>query len=425
MDLQLVRIHPNIATAADAKKLPPLAQQQLLSALRAYFGKKTSFTAAFGDGECSADGFRGEAVANPGVGLYDYWETNVDSGSVFRHGTLTSAGVEMIQNDFGIHTDEPNPTAEMDQLVEDLQGAPRVADPDAPYVFEEDEDGEEILADINRPDAVPADAKGWKKLLLAYKVTESFVRKYEAQFGPKCKVWWKIYTYTKLSEDYLRTHVAQLDWENVSYAQTRLSEEFLREFSDYLGWKEVSWAQNLSESFIRDFADRVDWAKIARYQPLSDAFIAEFADRIDFADLDMQQRSEAFIRAHQEQVDWEEVSEDAHLSEAFIREFQARVDWPGISKYQQLSTPFLEEFADRIEWSNLSFNRKLTDEQVRAYADRFNWVALVVFGRPLSEALVREHEAHIPRAGWQHLIERKRLSPAYKKEVQARLRTMK
>ena len=425
MDLQLVRIHPNIAPAADAKKLPPLAQQQLLSALRAYFGKKTSFAAAFGDGECSADGFRVEAIGEPGVGLYDYWETNGDSGSVFRHGTLTSAGVEMIQNDFGIHTDEANPTAEMHDLVDDLHGAPRVADPAAPYVFEKEEDGDEILADINRPDAVPTDAKGWKKLLLAYEVTEGFVRKYEAQFGPKCKVWWKIYTYTKLSEDYLRTHAAQLDWENVSYAQTRLSEDFLREFSDYLGWKEVSWAQNLSEAFIRDFADRVDWEKIARYQPLSDAFIAEFADRINFRKLDMKQRSEAFIRAHQEQVDWEEVSEDARLSEAFIREFQARVDWPGISKYQQLSTPFLEEFADRIHWGSLSANKYLTDEQIRAYADKLGWLTMIIFGRRISEALIREHEAHIPRVAWQDLSEGKRLSPAYKKEVQARLRTMK
>ncbi len=423
MEYHLVRLYPAVASAAEARRLPELPQQQLLRALKAYHGPKTTLASAFRGGECAADGFRVEDAAHPGTGLYDYWEVNADSGSVFVHETLTSAGVEMIQFSFDVCAGYPDADGAADLLAQALQHAARVPNPADPYVFEYDERNREVLADFNRPDAAPTTRKEWDQLLNAHHVTEGFVRKYEAHFGPK--MWWKIYGYTRLSEDYLRTHAAHLDWERICIGQ-KLSEAFIREFEARVDWEMVSTFQPLSEDFIREFQARVDWVKIANTQRLSDAFVAEFAARLNPTQLDIRQRSEAFVRQHQAVLDWNRISQDVHLSEAFIREFAGKLNWALVSVGQQLSTPFIEEFADRITWSNLSHNPHLTDEQMRHFKDRLSWGHLIYFGRRISEEMIREHEALIPdRMGWETVVSRKMVGPEYLKEISSRLRAAK
>ncbi len=121
MTLFLSCQYDHVDSAAAVKKLPPLQQAQILIAVNAYFGPKRTLVSAFRGGECAMNGFRVADAAHPDVPLYHYWETNADSGYVFRHGTTTGAGVERMQFDFEVMNGTPEAAA----LAEAMQHAQR------------------------------------------------------------------------------------------------------------------------------------------------------------------------------------------------------------------------------------------------------------------------------------------------------------
>jgi hypothetical protein len=425
MELLLISQYPDIQTAAQAKKLPALQQAQILVAVKAYFGPTRTLIGAFRGGECELTGFRVVEAAHPEGTLYDYWETNADSGYVFVHGTTTGAGVEHIQFSF-----EAMPrTPEAEALAAAMQRAKRlVGNPVAPLgrlVFVDNGAGKELLADFRHPDDVPATAAAWQALLADHNVSESFVRTYAAQLPPAAWLRLSASAHSRFSEQFYYDFADHLDWHVLSGQYQALSPDLIRDFADRLDWATASAMQTLPEDVIRAFSEQVDWGKIAGSQPLSAAFVEEFADRLDLRALHLRYRSEAFIRQHQEQLDWRTISQQAILSESFIREFQDRLDWHEIAQYQCLSTAFVEEFRARIHWYFYSMNRHLTDDQIRHFKDDLSWSNLIYFGRRISEEMIRAHEAYIGEVVWRALIQRNRLSPAYEKEIKARLRAAK
>ena len=422
MTLCFVRHTRDLNSAEYAEELLAVQQQQLLLTFRAV--EENDFETLFYafenlGGYNRADGHYVVDVANPAVLLYDYWEITTSAGGcLFLHDTLTTAGVEMASYDFkAVPAAAAAVRLERAQLAEALQAADWTESPVTPWIFAKDAKGRWALAGLTAYAIVPSTPEEWEKLLFRYDLTEAFVRQYWRHIAPEWR--WRMSSSTVLSEEFIREHATELDWADISLHQT-LSESFIREFADRVKWGAICVQQTLSEPFIREFADRVKWSKVAAYQQLSDEFVAEFADQIKVRKLDLRQRSEAFVRAHQKALGWKHLSQNGRLSEAFIREFQDKVNWAEIAANQTLSVAFLTEFADRLDWAVLSANQHLSDEVLRAFADRLYWDHLANFGRPLTEAQIREHEERFSAAALDYFISLGRIGPAYRQEINAR-----
>lgn len=84
---------------------------------------------------------------------------------------------------------------------------------------------------------------------------------------------WLFVSRQKLSEEFIRSHADQVQWDAISIYQS-LSEDFIREFSDRVNWKAISKYQSLSESFIREFSARIDWYSLRGPVNIVEEFIA-------------------------------------------------------------------------------------------------------------------------------------------------------
>lgn len=428
MTLQLITRGPLITTAADAKKLAPIHRDQLLAALASYFGKKTSFAAAFPADE-PAEAQRYE-VAAPGDAAprYDLREISVDGGELFVHATTDRTGVELGQGGFEVVSDASD--SDLAELVAELSAAERLPDPDAPLLLEKDTwDGQTVLrvAGFNRPDAVPKTPKEWDKLLRwpNIYVTEAFAK---AHAGSLTRGNWQtVARYARLSEGFILEHAEQLGWSEISRRQV-LSEAFLAEHADRVDWAGASHEQRLSEDFLRAHAHRVDWSAVAQSQALSEAFIEEFADKLPFKRLNTAKLSESFIRQHADALDWHGplgVSEHPSLSVAFLKEHADRLSWSKVTLRRGHDEDVLEAFEDRIEWRLLGANVQVSEARLRRHASRIDWRMVVRSKRPLSDELVRDHAAFLDETSWRELVEGKRVSPAYAKEISAQLKAAK
>ena len=438
MPLQLIARGPLISSAPNAKKLTKDQQAQLSFALKTYFGKKVSLANAFPRDEPTwVQRFEVVDADDPSTVLYDFWEINADSGELFVAGVAKSASIERLQGCFSVVTNADDDGA-LSELALALSQAERLPDPDAPFLFEPDEIRGSYgmkpirrIAAFRKPEAMPKTKKEWDQLLTGENiyVTEAFAEQYSAHFTPSN---WKIIcSYTTLSEDFLRKHHASLGWANIGFSQV-LSEPFLREFAEQLvwnGWQGICARQKLSEGFLREQLERIDWTAVAQNQELSVGFIEEFAAKIPLGLLDVTRLPEDFLRKYADQLSWDgthgSISMRADLSESFVRDFQDRLNWTKVTMYRDNSSEFLDEFAERIEWRHLGHNKHLTDAQIRHYKDKISWLDLIAFGRRLSDDMIREHAAYLDENMWTTLVERKKVSPEYAKEITARLRDEK
>jgi hypothetical protein len=399
MKLKLFLIQQDIDTYAEVKELPKIQQKQLALELKAYFGKKVPLREAF-DGECIANYWQAASADDPDNVLYDFWEINTDSGGVFHANTTDEAGVEMIQGSFDVQAKFVS-DRQVALLADAFSEAERTKRISQDYEF--NAQGE--VVDFKSDALVPSDPKHWLKFLKNQKVSEEFVRKYQASFNKRC--WDRICETVTLSEAFLLEFARKINWDTVSQYQ-RLSEGFIREQQARLNWTKISFYQTLSENFIHEFQSVVNWDYISSQQVLSEPFIREFADRISWDAISWSQAlSYDFIREFQEKINWKNLCTYGKLSEAFLREFTHKFDWTcwlNISQAQRLSSTFIDEFSDSIQWRALSRNPFLTDEQLRTYKDKLDWNTLIIFGRSLSEPLLREFQAQIlsPEATSKH-----------------------
>lgn len=79
-------------------------------------------------------------------------------------------------------------------------------------------------------------------------------------------IWFDIFEYHKLSENFIRKYVEQYDndiWSVISKYQT-LSEDFIIEFKDKVDWYDISGKQKFSEEFALKFHNELDWSLIIR-----------------------------------------------------------------------------------------------------------------------------------------------------------------
>jgi hypothetical protein len=421
MKLILFLVQQSITTYAEIKELPKIQQKQVAVELKAYLGKTTTIKDAF-DGECMANYWQVAAADDPEKMLYDFWEINSDSGGVFHANTIEETGVEMIQGSFGLQAKfSGDQNAAL--LADALTDAERTKPVNKDYEF--NEMGEVII--FKSDELIPTDAKQWNKFLKNQKVSEGLVRKYGAAFNKAC--WSTVCERVTLSETFILAFANKINWAAVSQYQ-QLSEDFIRQQQGRLDWTKVSFHQKLSENFMREFQEMLNWDYLSMKQIFSEAFMREFADKISWVIVSWSQpMSDDFIREFQDNIKWEHLCTYKKLSEEMRRNFSPKFDWNtwlSISRSQVLSDAFIHEFADSIQWSGISMNLYLTDEQLRLYQDKLNWRTVIVFGRSMSEALLKEFEHHISvpepfkQDIWIYVLKNKKkfaLSETFKQEI--------
>lgn len=100
-------------------------------------------------------------------------------------------------------------------------------------------------------------------------------------------IWFDIFKYQKLSENFIRKYVEQYDndiWSVISSYQT-LSEDFINEFKDKVIWYDISGKQKFSEEFALKFHNKLYWAPIIRRKLFSIDFYIQNIDFLTTEDL--------------------------------------------------------------------------------------------------------------------------------------------
>jgi len=183
-----------------------------------------------------------------------------------------------------------------------------------------------------------------KEMTKLRQVDEELIRKYD-------KYWdWIQISKARLSETLIDDYTNYVSWTEVSM-HSKLSENFIRKHDKDVNWDKISeWQRDLSEKFIREYSDKVDWKAISQYQKLSESFMIEFADKVDWFYVSKSQKlSERFMHRFQNELDWGRLSRYQVMSEKFIRDHKDKVKWNSIFMYQKTSDDFKEEFSDEYK----------------------------------------------------------------------------
>lgn len=231
------------------------------------------------------------------------------------------------------------------------------------------------------------------------------------------KLYWKIISTVKRSEEFIERYEKYVDWDKISKYQ-QLNESFIEKYEHKINWKIISEHQILSESFIEKFKDKVCWdililkytndsfvyrfsefykhgvlyyskqysenlirfkphlfnfRNLTEYQILSTQFIIDFFDKLDKNMLAKYQiLPEEIIRKYADAFDWTEITKYQILSQDFIREFREKINWVEAPKFQKMDEKFIMEFAHKINLENISYIIKITDPALQASINKTN-----------------------------------------------------
>lgn len=98
----------------------------------------------------------------------------------------------------------------------------------------------------------------WEQACISQNLSCEFIDKYYI----KLRLYlYEIAKYQKLSEDFMRKHKNDLDWDLISEYQN-LSESFIEEMSDYVNWTWISEKQKLSKEFIVRNSDKLNIVRL-------------------------------------------------------------------------------------------------------------------------------------------------------------------
>lgn len=118
-------------------------------------------------------------------------------------------------------------------------------------------------------------------------LSEEFIERLLPVVDDIYNIWFDIFEYCKLSENFIRKYVEQYDkdiWSVISRYQT-LSEDFINEFKDKVNWYDISGEQKFSEEFALKFHNKLYWAPIIRRKLFSIDFYIQNIDFLTTEDL--------------------------------------------------------------------------------------------------------------------------------------------
>lgn len=361
LQLNIIKI---IELADDLDSLTKIQKEQLTESLKQYFGQsdgnahellnKKAYIACY---------IQVVDAKSPDKAIYDFWEINVDSGTLFLPNSLKRTGVKKTQNSFCLDDGINNP--DLKELADNLNIAKKVKVPEPIKVLLNNNN--EIVEFKDAQD-VPQKATNWTKFLKEHKLSQDLVNQYRSVFNDAC--WRLILSQTKLSDFFLESLAAEIGWKLVSEYQ-HLSESFIQKHEQFLDWKLMSYKQKFSESQVVQYQDRLDWQAVSWAQTLSPDLIARFSDKLNWESVCMHQK-----------LDLKTI--DNNISRL------NKTAWNNISQKQQLSSEILDTYSDKIDWQYASMNLSITDEQLIQHADKINWSRIINYGRTLSYSLISE-----------------------------------
>lgn len=357
MNLQL-NILKIIETVNDLDSLSDIQKAQLTGALRQYFGQASgNLNELFSKNACIACFTQVVDITSPEKVLYDFWEINVHSGTLFLPHSLELAGIKKIQNSFCLLDNVDN--TDLEELAEKLNLAKKVKVPESINVLL---NAANEIVQFNNENDVPKRAISWIKFLKEHTLSEALVDKYRAGFDKA--VWTSIFRKSRLSESFLAALATDIGWKLISEYHY-LSENFINQHSQLLDWQVMSAKQKLSEKQLDDHHDVLDWHAISWAQPLPPTLIEKYKEKLN----------------------WESICMYQKLTIDIINNNKDRLTktcWQNISQKQHLSNDLINTYSDKIDWGFVSMNVNLTDTQVTAYKDKINWNRLINYGRTLS-----------------------------------------
>ncbi len=192
------------------------------------------------------------------------------------------------------------------------------------------------------------------------KVSEKWIEEYYSTSD-----WGDILTYQKLSENFLRKHIGEIN--NTIYGGS-------------LCWNDIAQYQHLSQKFMRDFKDKLDWHILPKYQDMSESFIKEFKDRFWWGDFPYDKLSEKLIEELSDTVCWPEVCKlKKNLSNEFIDKWAWRLDWFNLCYYNKVDSDTLMKHVDKLnfDWVTICDHQNLSETFIRANRDRVKWGRLL------------------------------------------------
>lgn len=154
-----------------------------------------------------------------------------------------------------------------------------------------------------------------------------------------------------ISEDYIRNHVEEVNWDGLSAARRTWSDEFLQDFLFRFDTNSLQRLARLTEAQIMTLSP--NWFSLSLYQVLSPEFIT----------------------SHASHVIWERIACKQVLSDELIERIQRMTDWPREAKSE--------------------FSAYLTDQgKIAQFPLLCNWVVLSA-RRDILESILIENEARV------------------------------
>lgn len=356
MKLQL-NIKKVIETIDDLGFLTDIQKLQLTYALGRYFGNDNSnLQDLFSKNSCVTVFMQVVDTSSSDTLLYDFWEVNFDSGTLFLPNSVELAGIKKLQNSFCLN--DGFASSDLEEIADKLNIAKKVKLPEP--IKAKLNNNNEIIEFKDEQD-IPQKATNWKKFLQEYKLSEELVNRYRQVFNEAS--WRLILNKTRLSESFLESFAPDIGWKLISEYKY-LSESFIHQHEQSLDWKVMSANQKFSEKQIIDHQDKLDWLAISWAQKLSPNLIEKFKDKINWESICMYQI-----------LDMDIITRNNNKFN--------KCCWQNISQKQTLSDDLLSNYSNKIDWGYASMNIQLTDKQLIEYSNNIKWNRLINYGRTL------------------------------------------
>ena len=109
----------------------------------------------------------------------------------------------------------------------------------------------------------------------------------------------------EMTEEFIREHYQDREWDWGDIYMNILSIDFIREFKDKLPWRSVSEYKVLLDKDFHEFKDKIKWGIASSYQKLSPEILNRFEEFLDYTYLGTNTKlPEEFVLKHKDKINW-------------------------------------------------------------------------------------------------------------------------
>lgn len=113
------------------------------------------------------------------------------------------------------------------------------------------------------------------------------------------------YPNATMTEEFIREHYQDPEWDWGDIYMDNLSIDFIREFRDELPWRSISEYKVMTDKDLYEFKDRLNWGVISSYQKLSPEILNRFEEFLDYLYLGVNTKlPEDFVLSHKDKINW-------------------------------------------------------------------------------------------------------------------------